>query len=425
MNNEAAVNKMQEPELLSEVPPILKRLAKTVAYAFYEPELIVTLSLLTKYPCIDEDTLIERLQFDKRQMRQALSRLKNDKLVKQRVIKEKQQDTGNFNIYNFYFINYKIFVNVVKYKLDHVRRKLETEEQQVRNRPSFQCQDCEKHYSDLEVDRLIDFETGELKCTFCSGTVEEDPTQLNSLGTGSSLGKFNEQMETIFNLLKECEHINLAPEVLEPTPSTEGLKQAGNKLPHAGAKGGWSTDKKSIDLYDQRIQINVGDEVEKNNVTAAPKELPAWITHSTVFEEEVSENLPNPLVSPLKNPSSDDSKQTSNDIMSDLLAHESEKKKPRLEAPTNIDHSQAEVVRSSSPETSKLTNAAAGVTEVADMFDSDEDDDDEDENNELSVKVGDVIYALSDITDDILEKMTEKEHQHYLKVYNDMCDQFY
>lgn len=424
MNNETAANKMQEPELLSEVPPILKRLAKTVAYAFYEPELIVTISLLTKYPCIDEDTLIEKLQFDKRQMRQALSRLKNDKLVKQRVIKEKQPDTGNFNIYNFYFINYKIFVNVVKYKLDHIRRKLETEEQQVRNRPSFQCQDCDSHYSDLEVDRLIDFATGDLKCTFCSGVVEEDPTQINSLGTGSSLGKFNEQMETIFNLLKECEHINLAPEVLEPTPSTDGLKQSGHKTPHTGTKGGWSTDKKSIDLYDQRIQINVGDEVEKNNVAAAPKELPAWITKSTVFEESALDSIQNPSVTQTLPLNSDETNQVSRDIMSDLLAHESEKKKSNMDTEMVDESSINEGEKYTSDfDSNQIPTSSEGVTEVADMADSDEEED-EDES-EHSIKVGDVTYTIAEINDEIIEKMTKEEHKNYLEVYNDMCDQFY
>ena len=33
---------------------------------------------------------------------------------------------------HYYFINYKQFVNVVKYRLDHMRRKLEMEEKRVR-----------------------------------------------------------------------------------------------------------------------------------------------------------------------------------------------------------------------------------------------------------------------------------------------------
>lgn len=32
---------------------------------------------------------------------------------------------------HYYYINYKQFVNVVKYRLDHMRRKLEMEEKKV------------------------------------------------------------------------------------------------------------------------------------------------------------------------------------------------------------------------------------------------------------------------------------------------------
>ena len=32
---------------------------------------------------------------------------------------------------SYYYINYKHFVNMVKYKLDHMRKKIESEEKQV------------------------------------------------------------------------------------------------------------------------------------------------------------------------------------------------------------------------------------------------------------------------------------------------------
>ena len=40
---------------------------------------------------------------------------------------------------HYYFINYKQFVNVVKYRLDHMRRKLEMEEKKVRNISRATC----------------------------------------------------------------------------------------------------------------------------------------------------------------------------------------------------------------------------------------------------------------------------------------------
>lgn len=52
---------------------------------------------------------------------------------------------------NYYFINYKTFVNVVKYKLDLMRKRMETEERDATSRASFKCPSCGKTFTDLEV----------------------------------------------------------------------------------------------------------------------------------------------------------------------------------------------------------------------------------------------------------------------------------
>ena len=418
MNSDAGTL-MEEPELLNEVPPILKRLAKTVAYAFYEPELIVTISILTKFSCLDEDTMLERLQFDKRQMRQVLGKLKNDKLIKQRTVKEKQQESNNFNVYNFYFINYKVFVNVVKYKLDHIRKKLEQEEQQARNRPSFQCQQCRKNFSDLEVDRLVDFETGDMHCSFCNGTVEEDNKHVNSYINGSSLGKFNEQMEAIFNLLKECENINLAPEVLEPTPSTAEIKASGHRSHGSSNKSGWSKSKTS-DLYDQTFQINVGDEVTRQETRTA-KELPVWMAQSTVFKEESNDSVSSSNVEGVTAGLSATSKEAigENEIMSDLLAYETSSKKTKYDSVDSALKVEESIYSANEPSSSQ--EGTSTVTEVVEEMDSEEDEPDE----EVRVKVGDKFYALDDITEEITAQMTDSEHETYLKLYNEAYNQYY
>ena len=436
MNTEDAVRQLEEPELLSEVPPILKRLAKTVAYAFYDSELVVTISLLTNYPCVDEDTILERLHFDKRQLRTVLSRLKNDKLIKQRQVKEKQTDSPNFNVYNFYFINYKLFVNVVKYKLDHIRRKLENEEQQARNRPSYQCVQCHKHFSDLEVDRLVDFTTGLFHCSYCNGDVEEDANHINTQTKGSSLGRFNEQMEQIYNLLKECENINLAPEVLEPTPSTAALKSSLNKSSSSNNKSGWAS-KSSRDLYDQNIQINVREEVEANKEAKKSKVLPVWMSESTVLNEESNDSvsslassltrsetpvIPETIEEPIATIATIANTEDE-EIMSHLLAYENSSKKPRLDNLDIVDKPSKEESSSDSESTPSPKiegKAESAITVVADdIMESD------DEEHEVTVKVGDKQYAIDEINDEIIEKMSKEEHETYLKAYREMYEDYY
>ena len=86
---------------------------------------------------------------------------------------------------HYYYINYQQFVNVVKYKLDQMRKKLESADKMVKccrqylvallqllllccvlqsqNRTSYKCSRCSKSFSDLDVDKLINLATGEMR----------------------------------------------------------------------------------------------------------------------------------------------------------------------------------------------------------------------------------------------------------------------
>jgi len=64
---------------------------------------------------------------------------------------ETDAESGRMTRHNYYFISYSVFVNVVKYKLHHMRRKIETDERDATNRASFSCPDCMKKFTDLEV----------------------------------------------------------------------------------------------------------------------------------------------------------------------------------------------------------------------------------------------------------------------------------
>jgi transcription initiation factor TFIIE subunit alpha len=69
-----------------------------------------------------------------------------------------------------------------------------------------------------QIDQLFNFETQELRCTFCNGEVTE-----SSRGSGGggrmTLQKFNEQTEQLFDLLKKVEGVRLSAELLAPEPT--------------------------------------------------------------------------------------------------------------------------------------------------------------------------------------------------------------
>lgn len=98
--------KMIEPELLTEVPAALKRLAKQVVRGFYGVEHALALDVLIRNPCVREEDMLELLKFDRKQLRSVLNTLKADKFVKCRMRVETAPD-GKTTRHNYYFINYR------------------------------------------------------------------------------------------------------------------------------------------------------------------------------------------------------------------------------------------------------------------------------------------------------------------------------
>nr|NVI78986.1 transcription factor IIEalpha [Cucujiformia] len=165
--------------------------------------------MFVRNPCMKEDDICELLKFDKKMLRSRIAVLKNDKFIQVRLRMETGLD-GKAQKINYYFINYKSFVNVVKYKLDLMRKRLETEERDATSRASFKCPNCLKTFTDLEADQLFDFMTSEFRCTYCGQVVEEDLSALPKKDSRLLLAKFNEQLDPLYILLREVEGIKLA-----------------------------------------------------------------------------------------------------------------------------------------------------------------------------------------------------------------------
>lgn len=204
-------------QFLTEIPSSLKQLARLVVRGFYTIEDALIIDMLVRNPCMKEDDICELLRFEKKQLRSRVTILKNDKFLQVRLKMETGPD-GKAQKVNYYFINYKTFVNVVKYKLDLMRKRMETEERDATSRASFKCPNCNKTFTDLEADQLFDKETLEFRCTFCGSSVEEDLSALPKKDSRLMLAKFNEQLQTLYDLLREVEDIKLSPELLEPEP---------------------------------------------------------------------------------------------------------------------------------------------------------------------------------------------------------------
>ncbi|XP_043225901.1 general transcription factor IIE subunit 1-like isoform X4 [Amphibalanus amphitrite] len=398
-------------EFVTEVPSSLKQLARLVVRGFYKIEDALIIDMLVRNPCMKEDDICELLKFERKMLRARIDTLKNDKFIQTKMKMETGPD-GKAQRQNYYYINYKIFVNVVKYKLDHMRRKMETEERNATSRSSFKCPSCEKTYTDLQADQLFDPATGEFLCTFCNTAVEEDEAAMPRQDSRMMLARFNEVMEQLFVLLREVEGIKLAPEILEPEPidiqdilHRDDRKKARRDGP-AGADGIWSGEATRNAGFNDETTVNINMEEEG---AAAPestrKERPVWMMESTVITEDADATE---TAADTEAAGAGGDERGRDDIMSVLLQHETrESRRPVVPGQDSSDESEPEVV---APPAAK---PVAEASDVEEFMDSDDDD------TSPTVQVGAERIAISDVTDDVIARMTADEKEAYILAYQD------
>ena len=198
-----------------DLPKELISLVRYVLRSFYDFELYLVMDMLVHYPCIKEEQLVEILKLDGKKVREYLAQLKAEKFVNEKLVVETTGDNKQTK-YNYYYINYKMMVNVVKYKLDNMRKQIELEEKQLTCRASYKCLHCGRQYTDLDV---VDLFMTNMRCITCEeGRVDEDASSLPKAQSRNLVANFNTQTRPISDLLQLVEHINLAPHILSPPP---------------------------------------------------------------------------------------------------------------------------------------------------------------------------------------------------------------
>ncbi|XP_015119582.1 general transcription factor IIE subunit 1 [Diachasma alloeum] len=407
-----------EERLVTEVPSSLKQLARLVVRGFYSIEDALIVDMLVRNPCMKEDDICELLKFERKMLRAKIATLRNDKFIQVRLKMETGSD-GKAQKVNYYFINYKTFVNVVKYKLDLMRKRLETEERDATSRASFKCTNCLKTFTDLEADQLFDMMTGEFRCTFCREMVEEDQSALPKKDSRLLLAKFNEQLEPLYILLREVEGIKLAPEILEPEPVDINLirgidnRKLGIRLP-GEQWSGEATRGSGFAVEDTRVDVTIGDESTDDSANKR-KERPIWMMESTVINDNSELDNGANQDSILDKAAATATNTNSNhkqgeDIMSVLLAHE--KKGGNTNAVSAV---KAVLPQESSDSSDNEEHGEMQAVDTGDVEVMESDDDDA----IPTVIVGGRTVPITEVNEALTDAMTPAEKEAYIQTYQE------
>ncbi|XP_054735189.1 general transcription factor IIE subunit 1 [Anastrepha obliqua] len=422
-----------ETKYVTEVPSSLKQLARLVVRGFYSIEDALIIDMLVRNPCMKEDDIAELLRFEKKQMRARISTLRNDKFIQIRLKMETGPD-GKAQKVNYYFINYKTFVNVVKYKLDLMRKRMETEERDATSRASFKCTNCDKTFTDLEADQLFDFTTGEFRCTYCGSPVEEDSSAMPKKDSRLMLARFNEQLQPLYDLLREVEGIKLAPEILEPEPvdidTIRGIAKPLSQRTDGQQWSGEATRNQGFAVEETRVDISIGGEIQE--AVTERKARPVWMTESTVITEdnhdatdailnEAAQSSTQHTIS-VGGSTNNRSKKENEDIMSVLLQHEKQ---------TNQKDAQTKGLKYGSPnadssdssdDDNDIDNTKIPKVDYNNFINSESEEDDDDVP---TVHVAGRPHPIDQINDELIAQMTQQEKENYIHVYQQHYSHIY
>ncbi|XP_076445643.1 general transcription factor IIE subunit 1-like isoform X2 [Babylonia areolata] len=407
-----------DADVQTEVPLVLKKLVRLITRGFFTMEHAIIVDMLVRHPCIKEDDLAELLRYEKRHLRALLNTLKNEKFLKSRMRVETDAD-GRSTRHSYYFISYNVFVNVVKYKLDHIRKKIEQEERNSSSRASFKCPDCSKTFTDFEVGQLLDFATQRLLCTFCQAEVAEDESSLPAKDARTSLARFNEQIQPIYDLLQECEEIKLAANLLEPEPTdirkltrSQGANQQNKARPDADNMvwSGSSSRNLGFGYSESSVTITVGE--DGGAASPEKKEVPIWMQKSTVDGVPMLDggDTLSGAASEASTSRAPSSAVHNEDIMQTLLVHEPKAGSSRLPDQESSDDSDREA--------ESFPIAAAGG-DVEEMESEEEDD------LGPMITIGDKRLSYHEVTDEMVASMTPAEKEEYIRIGQEMYENYY
>lgn len=166
--------------------------------------------------------------------------------------------------------------------------------------------------------------------------MEEDSSALPKKDSRLLLAKFNEQLQPLYDLLREVEDIKLSPECLEPEPvdidTIRGTNKQANRTVGSNGNEQWSGEasrNQGFAVEETRVDVTIGG---TNTVeTVKTKDRPIWMTESTITGNEATNDGAESVLqkaaqvssqSTSAGPTTARGRKENEDIMSVLLQHE-------------------------------------------------------------------------------------------------------
>ncbi|KAJ1985309.1 hypothetical protein H4R34_000130 [Dimargaris verticillata] len=271
---------------------VVKNLVSYVGRAFLEPRSVIALDYINMRESVRDDELAGFMKIPLRDVHKLGGLLKEGHLIKIATRMEPRKPDQRMIPKTYYYIDYKHFVDVIKWKMWKLQKNAGDQMQTEVDKKGYICPQCRTAYDALDILNFCDPATGLFYCERCRTELVENLQTESNVGAQETLSRLMDQFGPIINLLKKTDSIIIPATTFAPTAPLSDASADGDghsnadrpdfELSYArdtGAGGNdivivFEDDKSSEEA--RREQEAAMDKKRQQNA------LPAWHTYSTV-----------------------------------------------------------------------------------------------------------------------------------------------
>ncbi|KAI9140799.1 hypothetical protein BKA69DRAFT_1175601 [Paraphysoderma sedebokerense] len=267
----------------------LKALVYRVSRTFYDTKEILVLDVLNKRLSIKDEELARCLRMNTRDVNKLCSKLREDRLIRM----ESRGDGvrhGKPVLRWWCTLDYKLFVDVTKLRLYKMRMMIDAKMRSELENKGYICPNCQKTYTPLEAQSLIDPTTFLFNCEICGTNLENNENEEGVRLSQEALSRFIEQTNPITEILKQTDQIKLPVYNPLQTPAENAAitsTRTVQKDIQLATETGTSATNDIVVVFetdDATARAKREEELEKKRQQNA---LPVWHQFSTVSGEPV------------------------------------------------------------------------------------------------------------------------------------------
>jgi transcription initiation factor IIE alpha subunit len=263
---------------------LVERLVAAVARAFYTDDFVVVLDTLIREKYIREEELGPRLKLREREVMSVINQLCDSEMMIS--YEDVLDECGRTS--KFYYIDYQLFVNVVRYRVALMEKSLKNNEKHERTEAYYQCPRCKVEYNIADVCRLLSSDD-QFICPACCpiqnfrGAVADPAWTLKEVDNRSRLNKAVSLEKKMRTQLGRCDE-GLHDSIFDLLADLRDCPLMHNKPSDNRSRGVGSSE-----VNDADVQQIIDERLGNKRVNKISREKASQNQKQFIFGKEVDE----------------------------------------------------------------------------------------------------------------------------------------